>query len=245
MSHNEARYALSVLKSDLTEALHIAATLVDADAGHNLAAHGWTVSAAKPDIVDLSFSDISQCRFGRGGVWLRMIGRSVDPGEQVSAPSAIAYQIVRRPYSSGDVPRYGLYRSVVEPKATLAAGYGIGVPMAAAYATPNSSAPGLAGNITSPHGDQLIAGDVIDFGVRVYDTVGAPIFPDADPVYSHAARIARVEIFLRILTPQGALLISGIESGKPGDWWNVALANSDTYSASVPILVAPIGATIE
>lgn len=256
MAINQARFAMDVLREDLEQAqifptrpgISFAASLVDADA-----THGWAPGSGKPPVVDLASDDITQCRFGRGGTWLRLLARGItkidDDGDpatidlvDLAAPAAISYQIVRR-HQAGSSPRYFLFRSVVDPQATFAAGYDF---TSAAYNTPNDSALGLPGNIVRPHIDQVFASDVIDFGVRLFgDASAEPLFPDSTTAEYLVGSTgdpapASAEVYLRVLTTSGVDLIAAIESGRStADWWETALANSQTYSMRVR-LVRPL-----
>ncbi|MFA6961875.1 MAG: hypothetical protein WC205_14060 [Opitutaceae bacterium] len=122
-------------------------------------------------------------RFGQAGVWLRFITSVPDTNvagnlDRLSAPRAVAYQIIRLPVVFGSSEtRYQLFRSEVSPTATFAAGYDL---FSAAYnATSAPSSLTDAGSIRHPEvsvtsanssaGRQLVlANNVIDFGVRVY-----------------------------------------------------------------------------
>ena len=105
----------------------------------------------------------------------------------------------------------------------------------------------------------MIANNVIDFGVRFWSRTGANLtiaFPRTttdlnfaatnDITAATAAGIPNVafpevaEVFIRILTEEGALLIANLEGGltpsTPEKWWEIALANSRVYTSRVELM---------
>jgi hypothetical protein len=119
------------------------------------------------------------------GVWLRFFTTKMDDNSStsdLSAPTAVAYQIARRHVtsSSSSEIRYMLYRSEVRPHSTgtFGAGYDLD-PNDGDYTEP-SAVPGAPGNIIRPASNTMIANNVIDFGVRLYVREGSAfrlIFP--------------------------------------------------------------------
>ena len=133
--------------------------------------------------------DLTTYRFGQGGTWLRFFTGVSDNNSSLSnlsAPRAIAYQIIRLPSnktSGGGFSaeyRYLLFRSEVRPgdssgatavKSTFNQGYDLFA--ANGYNNPNDSINGGtstadAGNIRRPTYDQIICNNVVDFGVRFW-----------------------------------------------------------------------------
>lgn len=130
--------------------------------------------------------NIATYRFGQAGVWLRFFTVPADNSSSalsdISAPRAVAYQIMRRQVGSGIAPyTYQLFRSEVRPyginvntigKSTFTQGYDLfGVNL---YNDPNDLSFGLnsnvgdAGCIRRPRAEFVIGNGVIDFGVRVF-----------------------------------------------------------------------------
>jgi hypothetical protein len=74
---------------------------------------------------------IEDCRFGMAGIWLRFFTAQSDTNggqlQNVSAPRAIAYQIVRlRAAATNAAYHYNLYRSQVRPGGTANATFSLG-----------------------------------------------------------------------------------------------------------------------
>jgi prepilin-type N-terminal cleavage/methylation domain-containing protein len=218
---------------------------------------GAWVNGTKPaaDSLAPAAEDLAEARFGVAGTWLRFFtaaqgadARTNDP----AAPVAVSYQIIRRaPVASGSSCHYLLYRAAVTPSDTFAAGYDLG---AAIYNT-GASSEGVAGNVTSPAILQVMADNVIDFGVRLYSRVPDPatggtnlvrIFPADASDLEHRARSpatagdprdrfpAVADVLLRVLTEEGARQIAALEAGQiTGDWWAIAQANSKVFTRRV------------
>jgi len=221
-------------------------------------ASGVWVEGSKPAAASL---DPAAVRFGVAGVWLRFIAtapgadyRQGDP----AVPVAVAYQIIRRtPTPSGESCHYLLYRSAVTPSGTFAAGYDLSAPVYAVH----SSEGGTAGSLASPGVQQVIADNVIDFGVRLYSyapdpATGEPklvqIFPVDAADLEHQSRLpptagelrnrfpAVADLMLRVLTEEGARQIAALESGQiAGEWWAIASAHSRVFIRRVAINAGP------
>ena len=224
-------------------------------------------------------------RFGMAGVWLRFITTVPDDNREMgstSASRAVAYQLVRHSLASGpgSTVRYSLFRAEVRPsgdRSTFTTGYGL---FGDAYNKPAVGGSNLAdpGTVRRPRRDQLLANNVIDFGVRIWtrDAGGAPAiaFPQsstnlgfaatardgtasldaawgANPALPPAAASAHfypagemtygfpegVEVFVRVLTEEGARQIEAFESGRARaqTWWEIALAHSLVQTRWIPI----------
>ncbi len=199
-------------------------------------------------------TSIEDYRFGQGGVWLRMFSTVPDTNTStatLSAPRAVSYKIVRQNVTgSGNESRYMLYRSEIAPDLTFATGYDL---FGSAYYS------GAAGIIRTPNADSLVANNVIDFGVRFLKSNGSnqliPIFPasTSDLCFAATSDSNKVgpgqeaspkrdfptvaDIFIRILTDEGATKLANLESGAvtAETWWEIALANSRVYTRRVEI----------
>ncbi len=146
--------------------------------------------------------DLTTYRFGQGGVWLRFFTGVSDtnlpatditlPGGKdysinLSAPRAVAYQIVRLPTNSTSTGysaeyRYLLFRSEVRPssdnptkakRSTFGQGYNLFIAPDGTnvnYNDPNVTNSGDAepGGIRRPDRTQIIGNNVVDFGVRFW-----------------------------------------------------------------------------
>jgi hypothetical protein len=232
------------------------------------------------DAPELGFED---SRFGRRGMWLRLF--TVEPeANQPSAPRAVSYQIARREVGSGYT--YQLFRSSVSPENTFRTGYDLFMHLGTnSYNSQNTlnddpENQRRSETIRRPFPDFLLANDVIDFGVRFFDSDGIVLFPKTDEDFGLAAtsdtadrtelpRIegtlqppegtggrplqfgfpAVAEIFLRILTPEGARQIQALElgeiappSGLSADlyWWEIVRDNSQVYTRLVVIASRPL-----
>lgn len=222
---------------------------------------------------------LEHCRFGMAGVWLRFIANVPDRNDEsaaLSAPRVVGYQIVRRAVAAnaGSAQRYGLFRSEVRPygdaspareRSTAVCGYDV---FAAAYnSTAGGGNIGDAGTIRRPRRDQLLANDVIDFGVRLARRPaggGAPVllFPLAENDRGFAATTAtgasppnpsvpvgamrygfptEAELFVRVLTEEGARQIEAFEAGRLGGstWWELATAHSVVLTRRVVLEASP------
>ncbi|HEY0966715.1 MAG TPA: prepilin-type N-terminal cleavage/methylation domain-containing protein [Opitutaceae bacterium] len=201
---------------------------------------------------------IDQLRFGQAGLWLRFFTIEPDANDSAtnrSLPRAVAYQIVRR--RSGARHAYQLFRSQVRPggtNSTFSSGYDL---LASAYVTPNGSEQ-HPGNIRRPNARFLLGNHVIDFGARIFvqgaggaTTLAFPFSAEAGQSFvatagtssipGYASRpVVRgwpvtVQVMVRILTEEGARLISNLETGRvavpagqsyDSYWWELAEAHS-------------------
>lgn len=215
---------------------------------------------AFPSTLTDPLTAIEDYRFGQGGVWLRFFSTVPDTNAGVStlsAPRAISYKIVRQNVtSSGSESRYMFYRSELAPDATFTTGYDL---FGSNY---------YAGVIKNPPSDSLIANNVVDFGVRFLKPNSAnkliPIYPDSTHVSFAATSDSTktgqgvdaspapvrdfptvVDIFVRILTDEGATKLANFEDGlltRPANigsddeyWWDIVLSNSRVYSRRIEI----------
>lgn len=218
-----------------------------------LATHGWTTAGAlKPATVESAApgsrgadTTAAAARFGRSGLWVRLATSQVasaDAGR--SLPIVAGYQVVRRAMTSAAAPaaetvRYALFRSVVSPENTFAAGYHVPV---------HDSA------LIRPTLTDAIATNVIDFGMwlhrRESDGRLRRIFPETPTDTTHRAEAWTnapeiADVMVRILSDEGASMISAIERGlveRPAEfgsvdewWWSVAVAHSRVYVRRIEV----------
>ncbi|MGH8018910.1 MAG: hypothetical protein ACREIA_11555 [Opitutaceae bacterium] len=123
---------------------------------------------------------------------------------------------------------------------------------------PNSHV-GDAGAIRRPRRDFIIANNVVDFGVRFRRTgEPEPVFPSSQTNLGFAATTDHTavpvnpalasasmsydfpdsaEIFLRVLSDEGAKQLEMLEQGKFGDteWWDLVEANSQVFTRRVEL----------
>ncbi len=146
----------------------------------------WS-AGVKPALGSLNIAGdlASALRFGQAGLWWRFFAQIPDTGDRlsnVSAPRAISYQIVRRrliasattPSGTRAPMTYILYRGTARPAgpdwsdsdSSFAVGYDLFAPQ---YARPDAARIDNVGNVRSPRRfEQVLATDVVDFGVRVW-----------------------------------------------------------------------------
>lgn len=219
--------------------------------------------------LDLNDPDLTARRYGRAGLHLGFLARTQDgntPGvldmydfSPRNVPTFIAYQIVRQEESWGVMKnvRYRLYRSVVRPgyssDTSKVSFYQIGTDIRAATnpddyrfvpgTLPNAmnDDPFHPASIEIPHPNMVLAEGVVDFGMVAYDEDGIEIPYNATPEIASGdiADIRSVVIFIRLLTDEGAQLLSQYEvNGGEDDWWDdVVIPNSKVYTRRIPIRV--------
>jgi prepilin-type N-terminal cleavage/methylation domain-containing protein len=149
---------------------------------------------------------------------------------------------------------------------TFVNGYDLG---AAAYTTATANNLADTGNIRRARRDILLANNIIDFGVRFFvrDASGNLVlaFPTSNTNRGFAATTNTAfspggssvtysgavmsygfpevaEVFVRVLTEEGARQIEALESGKlPGlDWWTIVSAHSQVYTRRIVIAGRPL-----
>lgn len=183
----------------------------------------------------------------------QIVRRAVSAG----AGSARRYGLFRaevRPYADAEPAR---------ARSTFMAGYDL---FGAAY---NSAVGGGnlgdAGTIRRPRRDHLLANDVVDFGVRFFTRAPAAggarvlLFPRSHENRGFAATTSlavapgiapeamsrgfpdEAELFVRVLTEEGARRIEALEEGRASgaEWWTVALAHSVVLTRRVSMEGAP------
>jgi len=229
--------------------------------------HGWFAGTTKPSsaVSELllpsgSNPEISEARFGLGGCWLRFITTKIDSnetGRDRSSPSAVGYLILRKRIGTDNsVARYRLFRADVRQTSsssgrlgTFQAGYAL---TGSSYTT-SSTTQADTGTIFTPASADVLADNVIDFGVWLFarDAGGnlQRLFPAPSGSFQFRAsaggdRIAVVDVMIRVLTQEGARSINALENGraqKPANltndewWWSVALAHSEVFSRRIEL----------
>lgn len=226
--------------------------------------HGWRTAARMKPAVGLSerlAADLQAgARFGLSGGWLRLLTTPADTTGGL--PCAVSYQLIRRPVSGSVTSSanpsaigYTLFRSAVAAEATLLTGYDVLGP-GYVSASPNPTVAQAPATLTNPANSDALAGNVVDFGVWLYvrDDAGQlrRIFPENEADRSHAARGDRstadperypevVDVMVRLLTTEGARLVTALEQGSGGLvrpagfasddewWWAVVEAHSQVY----------------
>ncbi|EIP99896.1 hypothetical protein OpiT1DRAFT_04429 [Opitutaceae bacterium TAV1] len=137
---------------------------------------------------------IESYHFGKQGVWLRFFTIPSDKNDPsdlatASAPRAVAYRIVRRDVGGvGSQFSYQLFRAEVHPYSSSTPAdttFGTGFDLfgaGSAYNIKNTETVGHSSNIVTPAVEQLIANDVVDFGVRFWGLDGAGNLTEFFPV---------------------------------------------------------------
>lgn len=132
---------------------------------------------------------IENLRFGQLGVWLRFFTSppsANDPANltTTSAPRAVSYQISRGQLGAGTAADaqfiYALFRSEVDPVATFDAGYNITAPV---Y---NTAPAGASSIVRRPTVNDIIATNVVDFGVRLFERNAAGALQEVFPARRNA-----------------------------------------------------------
>jgi type II secretory pathway pseudopilin PulG len=152
-----------------------------------VAARSSTTPSLNVDVVDRG--KLEQVRFGQAGVWFRFFSTPPDANTGVAdttAPQAISYQMIRAHAGGQNATRttpisYYLFRSVVNAQNTFTAGYDLADPvLSAPYNTPLGT-EGVPGTVRQPNAAHLIANDVIDFGVRIFERDASGALYEAFP----------------------------------------------------------------
>jgi hypothetical protein len=181
--------------------------------------------------------------------------------------------IPNNPDTAGSERSYQLFRSSVGAQNTFNAGYDLRSAANPGYNTP-SGTDRNAGNISRPNRNYLIANNVVDFGVRLWSrdasgnltllfpqnatnrgfsgpsgTAVAPVSPSGLLLAAMSAgRPAVADVFIRILTDEGARLVANFEYGRTAReagyatddeyWWALVERNSLVFTRRVTIAVS-------
>lgn len=279
----QAKLTLDLLERDLQSGCHrqdgVGITWLATEVINNpadLPNHGWRIAtlmkpagAESQRLVPVTANGlapaIADARFGLSGVWLRFTVTNID--SEGSVPVAVAYQLARRAVSGAygasnlaDI-RYSLFRSAVDPARTFSAGYSVSA------GTYDNTVPGYGistfpNAVTSPAVADVLATNVVDFGVWLYvrDNTGAlrRIYPANNADRAHAATDATTpgdpnrypevaDVMVRILSDEGARILDAMEKSngaitRPAHyandaewWWGVVEANSRVYTRRVEV----------
>jgi len=249
-SGNQARLVLDQITSDLQSAILRRDGNVWMSANVQTASNAdWSGPASNTRFFPTTTPPkLEDYRFGPYGVWLRFF--STVPGTNVandlttlSAPRAVAYQIVRIPVVAGSSEiRYQMFRSEVTPDVTFRIGYNL---LDAKYTSVDDNG---SLSIRRPPLDNVIGNNVVDFGVRIYEGTVLK-FPTAtvdgylatsDTTKAAGTVIVgmpdSVEVFVRILSSEGAQQLALLAESKiTGDWWEIVEANSRVYTRRVDL----------
>ncbi|MBW7896049.1 MAG: prepilin-type N-terminal cleavage/methylation domain-containing protein [Opitutaceae bacterium] len=261
----QVKVAMDLLARDLQAVVRPVtsdiAFAVDVVPTGELGAHNWRMAdpQIKPDdavslqaLANATRAEqrITDARFGRSGIWLRMIATAErSAGEKFRLPRAVAYQINRRPVSGAvtdTLPapiRYTLYRTRLKPDETFTGGYAV-----INY-----------GELMTPGTDEALCDNVVDFGVWCYvrqsdGSLGDPVYPtDNKAVRYHASGASGavnpipdvVDVMLRVLTNNGAERLEQMELGRvtrPHEfasndewWWSVVEAESQVFTMRIEV----------
>lgn len=259
-AQSQAGFVLDQLTTELESAVFrntgdvmLAATIRDdAQTGYAWAESGKPVgdSLNIPAVADPTevLSPIGDLRFGVGGVWLRFLTSAPTlSGDPDGGVRAVGYQLqLDGVTSTGKAPfQYMLYRSELSARDTFTRGYDL------------ISDYSDATELLTPDENQIIAGNVVDFGVRFYGTNASRervlLFPPKEdgtlaPYYASGTGADKyprsVEVMMRVLTPEGVRLIDAKrELGNtaiPMDWWDIVIQNSSVFSRVINIPSRPL-----
>lgn len=151
-------------------------------------ASAWSATGVKPSgatslELNPTSRKIEDYRFGKSGVWLRFFTVPPDNSSStdvttISAPRAVAYQFVRNRIGSTAASTefaYLLYRTEVYPGtasgtlSTFANGYNLFMAAGAGSYNTGNGSDGHPGLVRRPNGNSVIANNVVDFGVRIFE----------------------------------------------------------------------------
>lgn len=220
---------------------------------------GWSApgTAGSSLNLDPTSDELEDYRFGMAGMWLRFTTHVPDHNvgglDDFSAPRAVGYQIVRHRLNADPNAsiRYGLFRTEVRSYdetppifSTFHSGYDV---FHLDYCQPGvgGSSDGDPGRIRGPFRPHLLAVNVIDFGIRVFERnasgdlvlsyplahtdLGYAATRDATASQPTAATVEGVdysgyttrgfpevvEVSMRVISEDGARLLEGLETGSP------------------------------
>jgi type II secretory pathway pseudopilin PulG len=213
----------------------LATTSSSSDPNSSLYLPALTTPVAQPP-------NIEDYRFGKAGVWLRMITNVPDTNAsgdltKLSAPRAVAYQIIRTKAtaSANAEEHYLFYRSELSPDVTFTTGYNL--LDSTKYYTSGAGSILRTPTSGSDKSTWLVANNVVDFGVRFFTRRSTgeldPVFPNTNdlsfaattdttkvgpgPDATPVRQIPDVaEVFIRILTDEGVTQIALMENAPAG-----------------------------
>jgi len=252
-SNAKARLILNTLASDLESAVlrNDTNTWLVCEIHEPKQEHGWIDSnKQKPDELIIEEEDKpesnkplapSKYRFGTAGVWLRFFSSPQDANNEGDI-NAVAYQLIRdKPIGRATTldTGYSLFRTVINGENTVDAVKEVG-----GYKINQLS----SGGIINPASNQnLLAKDVVDFGIILYRlAVGEEdevLFPTSKSTqYQIPYREENIpdyaDIVIRILDEEGVKRINAYErdlipTENEDYWWETAEAFSTVYTRRV------------
>jgi prepilin-type N-terminal cleavage/methylation domain-containing protein len=278
-AESQARLVLDHVQRDLQAAIHhddgsawLAADIFNA--AQSLTNHGWlttsgmmkpagSISRRYDGTVSNGVVERSNARFGLSGVWLRLLTTNSETNG--SLPAAVAYQIARRPVSGPltatdpTAARYTLFRSAVAADSTFAVGNNVLAPGYASTSVNPSVQRGPTTLMNPNTASDVIATNVVDFGVWLYTRDSAGELVRVFPANGRASHVANstftspvvADVMIRILTEEGARRIEAMETGvnitRPAMlatdaewWWSVVEANSHVMSRRIQFKAAAL-----
>lgn len=201
-----------------------------------------------PPSLEGRFQPLEEYSFGAGGTDLIFFTSAppFDPVADGLGVRAVRYRLANLPvHSGGGAPtQYVLLRTEMSAQETFDEGYDL-------------TSGGHLGPLGVSDQNDILAGDVIDFGVRLFrlgdnGVRQRVLFPAAggatasgDPFFYGSASNRDqqypdvAEIFLRMLTPEGARQVQ--EPGITGDrFWEIVRQNSQVFTRTVRIPSRPL-----
>ncbi|MFI5358253.1 MAG: hypothetical protein ACHQ4G_13050, partial [Opitutales bacterium] len=138
---------------------------------------------------------------------------------------------------------YLLFRMEVDPETTFRGD--------CEFDPASLSPPNYLPRLTTPGAADIIADNVIDFGLWLYareaDGGLVRIYPDnaiggyAGYPDARGRWPAVADVMVRILTPDGAqLLAAGEARGTPDEWWRIAESHSRVFTQRILLAVTPL-----
>ncbi|MGE9289860.1 MAG: PulJ/GspJ family protein [Puniceicoccales bacterium] len=212
---------------------------------------------------------IENYRFGEGGLWLKFFTSAPSlTDDPTPGVRAMGYRIDFNPVAQGSSESsFMLYRTQIPAEVTFDWGYDLDdiYPSADTYSYSYEDSDGVAVTVTgeenglkdpnpalSELSQQIIADNVVDFGVRLFTLNDQRqrelVFPlDANDSYSASSDSTTdsypevVEVMVRILTPEGRRLIDAMRDNllQGQNWWDVVDRNSEVYSRVIKIPSRP------
>ncbi|MEM0965112.1 MAG: type II secretion system protein [Verrucomicrobiota bacterium] len=188
---------------------------------------------------------IEDLRFNQGGVFLTFFSAAPTLANDVdTGVRAIGYRMEFDSVTNlGTEPyQYLLYRVEIPARDTFDLGYDL-------YDSGSFVGPP---DLLSPDENDIIASNVVDFGVRFYEisddtlTRGQRglLFPlnQGEDEYFAAGSGAQaypnvIEVMIRILTPEGVRLLRALRDDNltGTEWWGIVVENSEVYSRVINI----------
>jgi prepilin-type N-terminal cleavage/methylation domain-containing protein len=184
-SNLAARFVLDQLAEDFQAAVSrrdgrvwLAVTVRKDENSKNLTGQWSAASSVNKPIAEslrMGEKSLDDCRFGVGGVWLRLITQSPDALSGQGGARAVSYLIDRRVTGSPESEssglssnRYTLFRGDVSPKESFEAGFNLHPAEGDYRDQPVVGETRDPGQVKSPAWENGLIDNVIDFGLRFY-----------------------------------------------------------------------------